>query len=106
MSARVKNVGRVPSRGESREGSKEGGELPKGWSWKSLAEVAADGVPILYGILQPGPDTPGGVPYVRPTEIVEDVIDLSSIRRTTPAIAGKYKRSVLKPDDVILSIVG
>ena len=81
-------------------------ELPKGWSWKSLAEVAADGVPILYGILQPGPDTPGGVPYVRPTEIVEDVIDLSSIRRTTPAIAGKYKRSVLKPDDVILSIVG
>ncbi|HAO78947.1 MAG TPA: hypothetical protein DCQ92_08235 [Verrucomicrobia subdivision 3 bacterium] len=81
-------------------------KLPSGWRWESLAEVAADGAPILYGILQPGPDMPGGVPYVRPTEIVEDVIDLSSIRRTTPAIAGKYKRSVLKPDDVILSIVG
>src|SRR5207237_6566612 len=81
-------------------------QLPKGWSWKSLAEVAADGAPILYGILQPGPDTPGGIPYVRPTEIVEDVIDLSSIRHTTPTIAGKYKRSVLKLDDIILSIVG
>ena len=75
-------------------------------TWKSLADIAAEGAPILYGILQPGPDTPGGVPYVRPTEIVEDVIDLSSVRRTTPTIAGKYKRSVLKPDDIILSIVG
>ncbi len=96
-----------PSQNKSSpERATEGGELPKGWGWKSLAELAADGVPILYGVLQPGPDTPGGVPYVRPTEIVEDVIDLSSIRRTTPAIAGKYKRSVLKPDDIILSIVG
>ncbi|MEY2486751.1 MAG: type restriction enzyme subunit [Verrucomicrobiota bacterium] len=81
-------------------------ETLDGTTWKSLAEIAAEGAPILYGILQPGPDTPGGVPYVRPTEITEDVIDLSSIRRTTPTIAGKYKRSVLKPDDVILSIVG
>lgn len=74
--------------------------------WKSLHELATDGAPILYGILQPGPDTPDGVPYVRPTEIVADAIDLTSIRRTTPTIAAKYKRSVLKPDDVILSIVG
>ena len=90
----------------SPEGATDSSELPKGWSWKSLADVAADGAPILYGILQPGPDMPGGIPYVRPTEIVEDVIDLSSIRRTTPAIAGKYKRSLLKADDIILSIVG
>src|SRR5438445_8260273 len=81
-------------------------QLPDGWRWEPLEKIAADGAPILYGILQPGPDLPGGVPYVRPTEIVEDVIDLSSIRHTTPTIAGKYKRSVLKPDDIILSIVG
>jgi type I restriction enzyme, S subunit len=106
MPAQSDALGNTSQNTPSPEGAKEGGELPKGWSWKSLADVAADGVPILYGILQPGPDTPGGVPYVRPTEIVEDVIDLSSIRRTTPAIAAKYKRSVLNPDDVILSIVG
>jgi type I restriction enzyme, S subunit len=80
--------------------------LPPGWRWESLERVAVEGAPILYGILQPGPDLPGGVPYVRPTEISEDVIDLPSIRHTTPAIAAKYKRSVLKPDDIILSIVG
>ena len=77
-----------------------------GWQWKSLESIAADGAPILYGILQPGADTPGGVPYVRPSEINSDVIDLSSIRRTTAAIASKYKRSTLIRDDIILSIVG
>ncbi len=90
----------------SPERAKEGENVSAEWIWKSLAEIAADGAPILYGILQPGPNTSGGVPYVRPTEIVEDVIDLSSVRRTTPLIAGKYKRSILKPDDIILSIVG
>ena len=78
--------------------------LPAKWKSDTLQQLSL--VPVLYGILQPGPDTPGGIPYVRPTEISEDVIDLSSIRRTTPEIAGKYKRSVLKPDDIILSIVG
>jgi len=77
-----------------------------GWHWKSLENIAVDGAPILYGILQPGPDLADGVPYVRPTEIVEDVIDVASIRRTSQAIAAKYKRSVLKPNDIILSIVG
>ncbi len=53
----------------------EASDLPNDWTWKSLAEVAANGaLSILYGILQPGPDSPGGVPYVRPTEIVEDAI--------------------------------
>jgi type I restriction enzyme S subunit len=81
-------------------------DLPIGWDRKPLAELTTEGAPILYGILQPGPDIPGGIPYVRPTEIVEDLIDLPSVRRTTPTIAAKYKRSVLNPDDVILSIVG
>jgi type I restriction enzyme, S subunit len=76
------------------------------WQWKSLASLAADGAPILYGILQPGPNVADGVPYVRPTEIKCDVIDLNDIRRTNPAIAAKYMRSVLRKDDIVLSIVG
>ena len=78
--------------------------LPAGWSWESLENIAS--APVLYGILQPGPDTPDGIPYVRPTEITQDVIDLPSIRRTTPTISAKYKRSILRADDIILSIVG
>lgn len=83
--------------------------LPKlvhGWTWATLEVITDPGALVLYGILQPGPNIENGVPYVRPTEIVDDFIDLKSIRRTSPEIAGRYKRSVLRPDDIILSIVG
>lgn len=76
------------------------------WPVARLDDITEPGSPALYGILQPGPNTPSGVPYVRPTEISEDRIQLDEIRRTTPEIAGKYRRSILQADDVILSIVG
>lgn len=60
----------------------------------------------MYGILQPGPDVAAGVPYVRPTEIQGDEIQLGDIRRTSPEIAAQYKRASLKTGDVLLSIVG
>jgi type I restriction enzyme, S subunit len=62
--------------------------------------------PVVYGILQPGPDTAGGTPYVRPTEIQNDVIQVDKLRRTTRAIAHRYRRSSLEADDILLSIVG
>lgn len=81
-------------------------ELPKGWAEISLEELSGPTAPIIYGILQPGPDTAGGVPYVRPTEIKNDKINLDSLRRTTPEIAEKYRRSTLAEGDILLSIVG
>lgn len=81
-------------------------ELPEGWSSRTLEELTPPDAPIQYGILQPGPDVPGGVPYVRPTEIRNDTIDAAALRRTSPAIATKYRRAALKGGDVLLSIVG
>jgi type I restriction enzyme, S subunit len=81
-------------------------EVRVGWATARLEDAVATDAKILYGILQPGPDVPDGVPYVRPTEIDNDAILLDDIRRTTPAIAAKYKRSVLAAGDVLLSIVG
>lgn len=81
-------------------------DLPVGWASAKLSEVVEPGALIQYGILQPGPDLAGGVPYVRPTEIVNDKIDVGAVRRTAPEIATKYHRSALKAGDVILSIVG
>jgi type I restriction enzyme, S subunit len=60
----------------------------------------------MYGILQPGPELAEGVPYVRPSEIRNSAIALGDIRRTSAAIAAKYRRSTLQADDVLLSIVG
>jgi type I restriction enzyme, S subunit len=81
-------------------------ELPEGWTSTSFTEAVAPDAPIQYGILQPGPDVLGGIPYVRPTEIQDDKIDIGSLRRTTAEIAAKYQRASLKTGDVLLSIVG
>ena len=81
-------------------------ELPHGWSIKTVEEISDKDGPVRYGILQPGPNVENGVPYVRPTEIVNDLIPEGTLRRTSTKIASMYSRSVLKPNDVILTIVG
>lgn len=80
--------------------------IPTSWRWVPLDEVVAPDAPIIYGILQPGPDVADGIPYVRPSEISGDEIRLDDLRRTTPEIARKYRRASLEPGDVLLSIVG
>ncbi len=81
-------------------------DLPRGWTWTTLDQLCEPSAPIIYGILQPGPDVASGVPYVRPTEIQGDVIQLAEIRRTSPEIAVRYARASLREGDVLLSIVG
>ncbi|TAU90986.1 hypothetical protein ELI41_21790 [Rhizobium leguminosarum] len=80
--------------------------LPKGWLQLDFAEITPPQAPIIYGILQPGPEVENGVFYVRPSEIDDGEITLDDLRRTSQAIAHRYERSSLEPDDVILSIVG
>jgi type I restriction enzyme, S subunit len=62
--------------------------------------------PITYGILKPGPDIAGGVPYVRVADMKPAGIDLSSVRSTSTAIAHEYRRSTLASGDLLMSIRG
>ncbi|RIJ20550.1 hypothetical protein D1224_15685 [Henriciella barbarensis] len=81
--------------------------LPSNWSETDLANCCEGDAPIIYGILQPKDNVSDGVPYVRPTEIDQTGrIDRASIRRTSPEIADRYRRSTLQTGDIILSIVG
>ena len=54
----------------------------------------------------PGPDTPGGVPYVRVADFPGDLLNLSTVKKTTPEIEQKYLRARLLPNDILLSIRG
>jgi type I restriction enzyme S subunit len=62
--------------------------------------------PISYGILMPGPDQTEGVKYVRVVDMREDGIELSGIRKTTEAISTSFRRSLLRPGDLLMSIRG
>ncbi|NNH60331.1 hypothetical protein HLI01_26745 [Rhizobium laguerreae] len=71
----------------------------------ALSRVADAEAPIVYGIVQPGPDCPGGVPFVQSRD-VGDAIELSSLQRTTHEIARQYRRSRITAGDILFSLRG
>lgn len=81
-------------------------DLPKGWVEATLDELNDSNRPICYGILKPGPDLDGGVPYVKVKHIRDERVDLESLHRTSTEIDDKYKRSRLVGGDLLVSIRG
>lgn len=73
---------------------------------KRLKYVVDPRRPITYGIVQCGPDYPGGVPYIRPADMTDEggVEDLSLLLRTDPEIAAAYVRSTIAAGDLVISI--
>lgn len=80
-------------------------ELPPSWVWAASEEVVEPGAEIVYGIVQPGPKLPSGVPYVRGTDIEDGRIKTDQLLFTSEAIARKYERASLKGGDVLLGII-
>lgn len=80
--------------------------LPEGWDRCSLDEINDPDRPICYGILMPGPDRPGGIPYVKVRNIRGGRILLDEVHRTSPEIDAKYARSRLRGNDLLVSIRG
>lgn len=80
--------------------------VPKGWCVLPLEELCDPSRLIQYGILMPGPDVEGGVPYVKVMNIKGGLVDLEKIRRTTSEIHHSYSRSTLKQGDLLLTIRG
>lgn len=79
---------------------------PLGYPVAILADWIAQDRPITYGILKPGPHTPGGVQYVRVADMKDRGIDAQGVRRTTQVIAAEYRRSQLRAGDLLMSIRG
>lgn len=73
---------------------------------QALREWIDPARPITYGILKPGPDIDGGVPYVRVADMQDRGIRAAGVRRTTTTIANEYRRSTLRPGDLLMSIRG
>ncbi|MFC9346980.1 restriction endonuclease subunit S [Streptomyces albidoflavus] len=92
--------------GETRLDPDANTELVEG-EWRKASEVVDARAPIVYGILQPGPDVTDedGVPYIRGQDLREGEILEDQLRRTSPEIAQKYERSALRPGDVLLGII-
>jgi type I restriction enzyme S subunit len=75
------------------------------WPLISLGEVTQDR-PICYGVLKPGPKTPGGVPLIRVTDISKHKLDFSDLYHISEDLSREFRRSVLNGTEVLLSIQG
>jgi type I restriction enzyme, S subunit len=81
-------------------------DMPPTWRLTEMRTVVRPDRPITYGILKPGPDTPGGIPYVRVADFPNDRLKRDTIRRTTKEIDKTFARARLRPGDILLSIRG
>jgi len=62
--------------------------------------------PIMYGIVLPGPDFPGGVPIIKGGDVSPERLVLERLNRTDPEIEAKYVRSRLAGGDIVYAIRG
>lgn len=70
-----------------------------------LRRIADAKAPIVYGIVQPGPNCKNGVPFVQSRD-VGSVIDVANLQKTTHDIAKKYRRSEVTRNDILFSLRG
>lgn len=78
--------------------------IPASWNEKSLNELSA--IPITYGVVQPGPKVPNGVPFVRGGDFPNGKIDLGVLRTISAEVAGQYRRTQLRGGEIVISLVG
>ena len=77
---------------------------PMGWTTKQLQELVTDDCTISYGIVQTGDDQDDGVPVFRPVDIVNRVPVRSELKKTTQEISNKYKRTILKGREMLITV--
>lgn len=73
------------------------------WKTDTLAELCT--AKISYGIIQAGPHVPGGLPYIKSSDL-NSPLRLNSLARTSDSIAAKYRRSEVVPGDLVFSLRG
>ncbi len=75
--------------------------------WRPAAEVVAQDAPIVYGILQPGPDVDDGtgIPYVQQQDLQNGEILEGHLRSTALDVHEKFARSAIASGDVLLGII-
>ena len=81
-------------------------ELPEGWTWASIQQLCDPNRAVAYGVLQPGPHQPDGVPLVRVTDVVDGRVIQADLKRVAASVAAKFPRTVLRGGEVLLTVVG
>lgn len=74
------------------------------WHEASLADVTNPDAPIGYGIVQVGPYVRDGVPVLAIRDLL--MPSQQSAHRSSPKIEAQYRRSRVRPGDILISVKG
>ena len=77
---------------------------PTTWRLNQINEIVSQ--KVTYGIVQPGNHDPNGILLIRGVDYMSGWKDPNTFLRVTPDLHKKYKRSITKSGDVLLSIAG
>lgn len=72
--------------------------------WRSVELAEISQCPIVYGIVQPGPNIDCGVPYINSGDV--GCLDLFRLARTSTEIAANYPRSRVVGGDLVIALRG
>jgi type I restriction enzyme S subunit len=80
--------------------------LPLGWSVDAIGNLVDPMATISYGVLVPGPDVDGGVPFVRAQDLSLTWHAPRPNKTISPEIEAQYARTRLKGGEILLCVVG
>jgi type I restriction enzyme S subunit len=80
--------------------------VPEGWDYSTLESLCDEGSPITYGVLKPGDYFEGGVPLLQIKDLLSNLNEIGSIHRISPELDKEYRRSKIKTNDILISLVG
>jgi type I restriction enzyme S subunit len=81
-------------------------EVPDTWEWARINDLLHYERNAAYGVLQPGIDSPDGVPFVRVCDLVNGTVDTRCLKRIDPDIDKRYPRTRLHGGEVLVTLVG
>jgi type I restriction enzyme S subunit len=100
----------LAERGEKKravsQGVREAEGLPEPWESVPLDQILHPIRAAGYGVLQPGPDLPDGVPMVRVCDIENGTVLTKQLKRISPSIDEQYRRTRLAGGEVLVTLVG
>lgn len=80
--------------------------IPVNWSETILNNVINTQRPLCYGVVQPGDDIKDGIDLIRVCDINDGEVDLNHLRKISKEIDLQYKRSKVRKNDILVTIVG
>ena len=74
--------------------------------YRTLISLITEGAGLSYGIVQPGDDGTGDMGVLRPVDLVNGKISMTSIKYIDRAIGDSFKKTELTGDELLITVRG